>query len=245
MLVHPGAWITRSELATMSNDTPIPEGYKRCSRGDKCAHPNGPILPLAEFYKSRSEKDGHGHACKACRHEYNVKTRDGRREYDRQYKDKNRERITQRRRKYTARTRERKAAYDRAYYQANKERIREREKEYRQRNRERENSWRRVYMKENRARFRDRNTAAVRRRRARRHGADGFHTEQDIRFIYDRQGGRCWWCQCELNGTYEVDHRVPLSRGGSNDPSNLVVSCMSCNRRKHNKLPHEWNGRLL
>jgi 5-methylcytosine-specific restriction endonuclease McrA len=30
----------------------------------------------------------------------------------------------------------------------------------------------------------------------------------------------------------EVDHKVPISRGGGNDLDNLIAACMDCNRRK-------------
>jgi 5-methylcytosine-specific restriction endonuclease McrA len=37
-----------------------------------------------------------------------------------------------------------------------------------------------------------------------------------------------------------LDHVLPLSRGGSNAPTNLVVACRSCNSRKHNRTPLEF-----
>lgn len=33
-----------------------------------------------------------------------------------------------------------------------------------------------------------------------------------------------------------VDHVQPLSRGGSNDISNLVLCCLDCNQRKGNRV---------
>lgn len=83
------------------------------------------------------------------------------------------------------------------------------------------------------------------RRRARRVAAPGNHTAADIAAQYTSQRGMCWWCGAKLEGVYQVDHLVPLSRGGGNDPSNLVCACASCNQSKSNKLPHEWSGRLL
>lgn len=85
-------------------------------------------------------------------------------------------------------------------------------------------------------------------RRARKRNASGIHTSEQIREQYRRQKGMCYYCQKTVKwGKHHVDHVVPLSRGGSNDISNLVIACASCNLKKNNKLPHEWGegGRLL
>jgi 5-methylcytosine-specific restriction endonuclease McrA len=82
-------------------------------------------------------------------------------------------------------------------------------------------------------------------RRARKLNNGGTHTAEDIRALYKSQKGRCWYCGKKVGDNYHVDHRVPLSRGGSNAPENLVVGCPTCNLSKHDRLPHEWCGRLL
>jgi 5-methylcytosine-specific restriction endonuclease McrA len=83
------------------------------------------------------------------------------------------------------------------------------------------------------------------KRRIKKLGATGSHTAADIKLQYRSQNGKCWHCNKPLNGVFEVDHLIPLDRGGSNWPNNLVCSCQFCNRSKNNKLTHEWNGRLL
>lgn len=83
------------------------------------------------------------------------------------------------------------------------------------------------------------------RRRARMMAAEGSFTKHDIRKMYQSQKGKCWWCGKNLNGKFHVDHRIPLVKGGSNNPSNLVISCAECNLSKNDKLPHEWGDRLL
>lgn len=80
------------------------------------------------------------------------------------------------------------------------------------------------------------------RRRARERGAEGTHTGADIEAIYQEQGGCCFWCGKDVGADYHVDHFYPLSRGGSNWPENLVVSCPSCNISKNDKLPSEYLG---
>lgn len=50
-------------------------------------------------------------------------------------------------------------------------------------------------------------------------------------------GGRCVFC----GGPFEVlDHALPLCRGGTNDASNILPACKSCNTSKHTKTPDEF-----
>lgn len=85
-----------------------------------------------------------------------------------------------------------------------------------------------------------------RNRAARKKAVAGKHTPQQIQEQYERQGKKCYYCHKKLI-KFHVDHVVPISRGGSNDPDNLVITCAFCNQSKHDRLPHEWpeGGRLL
>jgi len=46
------------------------------------------------------------------------------------------------------------------------------------------------------------------------------------------QSWKCGTCSSILDETYEVDHRLALFNGGSNDMSNLVALCPGCHRKK-------------
>lgn len=83
-----------------------------------------------------------------------------------------------------------------------------------------------------------------RNRRARLAGAPGTHTREDILKLFDNQDGLCNnpACKVGLVQGYHVDHMVPVSRGGSNDPGNLQLLCRSCNDSKGTKTPEEWYG---
>lgn len=48
-------------------------------------------------------------------------------------------------------------------------------------------------------------------------------------------GGLCAYCVKPLPPNFHVDHVVPLSKGGTNERSNLVAACPSCNLRKSDK----------
>jgi 5-methylcytosine-specific restriction endonuclease McrA len=56
-------------------------------------------------------------------------------------------------------------------------------------------------------------------------------------------------CQyCGTKGTsfdLTLDHILPLSRGGTTSPENLVVACFACNQRKGDRTPEEARMPLL
>jgi 5-methylcytosine-specific restriction endonuclease McrA len=91
----------------------------------------------------------------------------------------------------------------------------------------------------------ERQVAYERNRRARKSGNGGTHTTEDIQAQYDRQKGKCFYCGKKVGKKYHVDHVVPLAKGGSNGPENLVVSCPWCNQSKKDKHPMDFCGRLL
>lgn len=84
--------------------------------------------------------------------------------------------------------------------------------------------------------------ARTRNRRAKLRSVEGKHTAADIREIFERQNGCCFYCKEKLR-SFEVDHYYPISKGGSNSKENLVVACKPCNGSKGNKLPQDFMGR--
>lgn len=70
--------------------------------------------------------------------------------------------------------------------------------------------------------------------------ADGTYFPEDINAIREKLRDKCFYCGAELNGGGEVDHKLPISRGGSNWPSNLTLACRTCNRDKNNKTSDEF-----
>lgn len=84
-------------------------------------------------------------------------------------------------------------------------------------------------------------------RRARERAVGGKHTVKDVQDQFQRQKGKCYYCKTDLANGYEIDHIIPISRGGSNGIDNIVLACPGCNACKYAKLPHEWpeGNRLL
>ncbi len=57
--------------------------------------------------------------------------------------------------------------------------------------------------------------------------------------VRQRAGGLCEYCHTSERWQYvpfTIDHVVPLSKGGTDDPDNLALSCFHCNRRKANRM---------
>jgi predicted HNH restriction endonuclease len=46
------------------------------------------------------------------------------------------------------------------------------------------------------------------------------------------QEWKCGSCKSLLDETYEVDHKLALFQGGTNEPENLVALCPNCHRHK-------------
>lgn len=66
-------------------------------------------------------------------------------------------------------------------------------------------------------------------------------TEIQVLTILKFSNFRCVYCGINLVDTkWELDHFIPLSRGGKNTFSNLVSACMICNRMKSNLMPLEF-----
>ncbi len=76
----------------------------------------------------------------------------------------------------------------------------------------------------------------------------------DAKQVLERDGWTCQICGVatpeHLRGTREpnapeLDHIIPLSRGGDHTPSNTQCLCYQCNRRKGAKLPQDFSvGRV-
>lgn len=100
----------------------------------------------------------------------------------------------------------------------------------------------RVYDRENKKALTPEQKRAYRQtRRAREANAEGSHTPDDIRALAEAQGGQCAYCDSPWE---HVDHKTPLSRGGSNWPENLQLLCGFHNISKGAKTDEEYRAIL-
>jgi 5-methylcytosine-specific restriction endonuclease McrA len=106
--------------------------------------------------------------------------------------------------------------------------------------------WRRIARKNGAkrlCRFCDlaRGRAKGQRRRALIAASPDHFTSKDLRAKYTAQEGRCVYCGTDLDGVaFHVDHIQPLSRGGSNGPGNIQITCPPCNLSKNARSHEEF-----
>lgn len=62
------------------------------------------------------------------------------------------------------------------------------------------------------------------------------------REIFERTGGRCFYCSeaLQLKGGWHVEHQLPRALGGGDDALNLVAACTRCNLAKSDRSAIEF-----
>ena len=97
--------------------------------------------------------------------------------------------------------------------------------------------------------WRNRNMLRVRAycqaRYARLCGANGRYTVEDVMRLLSEQNFRCQYCCMTLPARWDIDHKIPLIRGGDNDATNICIACVPCNRKKSASFPDTFALRLL
>jgi len=79
------------------------------------------------------------------------------------------------------------------------------------------------------------------RKKFRRRNAIGNFTFKEWENKLKEFNNCCAYCKKPLNeNEITIDHKIPLSRGGTNYIENLVPSCMSCNSKKGKRTPEEF-----
>lgn len=133
---------------------------------------------------------------------------------------------------------ERRNAYEREYWSRpeNKDRRREMIKRSVAKNADHHKRVRDEYLKTDQGINAQRKSGQVHRCKA-----AGVYVE-DISPIelYNQQGGICYICFCKFSfKDMEMDHIIPISKGGKHESNNVKMCCGTCNRKKSVKLLKE------
>lgn len=201
------------------------------------------MKPLIEFYKNKAFKDGRAYECKQCRKaamkrryalnreqiieavkRHQSEHADHKREYSRQWRERNAESLRLKKRAYYFENVDHRRSLGQQWRQQNSEKSAEYSRKWRERNPEQ----RRAVAKAN---------------KTKRKMSPGYCSPQQWIAKVEYWGWLCYLCGQPLtSATLHMEHRKPLSRGGSHWPANLAPACAACNLRKSNKTEQEFRS---
>ena len=186
--------------------------------------------------------------CEHCRElarRSTAKWQEANREKRREVCRKSNAKCAKRVQRYLLKTREKRLKRQREYNHKNVERDREKtdEKnrvyyaEHKEEQFERVKRWMNTHPEEWKA--------IQHNRRTRINGNGGKFSAEEIRELANQQENKCFYCNNlffngDLNYDRHIEHKIPVSRGGSSDISNIVLSCSRCNHKKGTKTHEEF-----
>jgi 5-methylcytosine-specific restriction endonuclease McrA len=189
--------------------------------------------PFSEFHRHKRRRlNGLSSTCKDCAKvrasKWYAENRERGRATRSEWHEANRPSQLEAMKRYRSETVDQRKISARKWREKNKTRKRMADAAWQQKNQERMRVYRRVSE-------------------AKRRASTGSHTSKDIDDIKKLQRNCCAICKMKL-AQFEIDHINPLSRGGSNDRSNIQLLCSACNGAKHARDPLEHMrslGRLI
>lgn len=209
--------------------------FKTCSKC-RCTKPATPEF----FNRDRRREDGLHMYCKTCNRVASKRWRKENPDASRRWLEANWEQKRGYFKRWYEENREKQREYLRRWYEENREERLVKGKHWRAKNPEKMRALKNRWRAENP----ERAATHYRNRRARQRAAEGTHTCEDLEAIAEAQDFACAYCGIPLVGgeceQVHVDHKIPLSRGGSNWPENLALSCAFCNLSKHAMTAEEF-----
>ena len=210
----------------------------------------------AEFWNMQPRRtDGLDETCKVCAkkraRDWYLANRERASTIRKEYREKNDKQVRERKAEYRAANLEKIRASQRALRAANPEKHRASNNKYRIHHPEKVAAKKRADYLANPAAAKQRarewlkaNPEQTKLRTARRRAAvknaPGQFAREDLTRQFQMQEGRCFYCLEDLEGIGTVDHDIPLSKGGTNYPTNIVLACWPCNNSKRARLPSEF-----
>lgn len=141
--------------------------------------------------------------------------------------------------KWREENRERYETSVKKYRADNREKLSKYRSEHRKKNPEHHNKVRKLWYQKNKGR----SNAWCARRRALTNKVVCKNAKAVEAFYKDakhRKSFTCAYCEKVFTEQPDVDHIIPLSRGGPHDVENLCLACERCNTSKKDKLLSEW-----
>lgn len=195
------------------------------ARGIKVCFKCGRELPVEQFSKNKTRKDGLDTKCKECA-----------KQYMQQYYEENKEKIIQHNTQYQQEHKEKL----KQYYEKNKEHLLQYQQQYYEENKDDRLQYQRQYIQTPQGQIVLFNNNNKRRKREQEQGA-GINKEQWLEMMqfFDF---KCAYSGKSLGAknNRSIDHIIPIVKGGEHEVWNCVPMDRSLNTSKHDKDIMEW-----
>jgi 5-methylcytosine-specific restriction endonuclease McrA len=193
----------------------------------------GEVKGLSEFYVSKTNADGRMGKCKVC---VTSRVRENRRKRLEQYAQHERSRASlprriEARRKYQEEHKEQISEYKKSWAANNSQRVASLNRDYYERNRQEVVPRSKKWAEEDADKVRVAKANNRRRRRAAKNASKGHFAVEEFDALCPTYGYACLSCGA-TDRVLEADHVVPLTKGGSDEISNIQPLCGECDRRK-------------
>ena len=213
--------------------------------------------PLSEFHKDKSKSDGLVIKCKQCSAEYarvyykinkdkirkrEYKYREShkseRREYWSKYRELHKEEIQEKTKKYNKSKARKKNSQK--YYNTHKKEVYARNREYLKAHPEKYPEYRKKYNQSELGRIAIQKANHIKRALKFKAKIENFKPSE----VFKRDDYICQLCGIKTRPDFknkhhlkrpELDHIIPLSKGGEHSRQNTQCLCRQCNMKKHNK----------
>lgn len=220
------------------------------------------VANTINFNKKKNGKWGLASKCKECikkyskqRYkdnkdkilEYSKQHYEDNKNYYKQWRENNKEYIKEYNKEYNEDNKEYLKEKKKQYYENNKDYIKEKNRQWKEENPKYNKQWykdNKEYRKEYSKQWRENNPDKVLNRRNKRrqleeNQGNGITKEQWLEMMefFDWQ---CAYSGENLSNKRTIDHIIPLSKGGLNEPWNCVPMLRNYNTSKHNKNMEDW-----
>lgn len=224
---------------------------------NKCLRP----LPVERFSRHVGMRDGFRLDCKDCVNQRSNAYKNARREQIREeanaYYQRNKEAIAVKQKAIRPLHTAEAAAYSKEWRKRNREKLKRDKREYFKANQKRSTVKNKAWREANRAKANrhsqkwrkanpEKRRASSKANKVKRSAAPGACTALQWIAKCEFFGWKCYLCGIKLSSkTLHMEHRKPLSRGGSHWPANLAPACKKCNLAKGTQTDTEYLAKIL
>ena len=178
------------------------------------------------FAKQKNGKYGFKSICKECKKKYNSEHKEHIAEHNKQWREANSEYIKE---------------YNKQWREANSEYIKEHNKQWNEANSEYIKEYNKQWNEANRKRRNELARKANHKRRALKAQNGGEYTLEQWNECLEFFDYTCAYSGAELNkDNTNIEHIIPISKGGTNNITNIVPALDSVNKSKNARDMLEW-----